>query len=347
MKKSILVVDDEELERELLRQIFEADFNIITASNGKEALIQLSKHFDEIVIILLDLAMPVLNGYQLLQVLHASETYRATPVAMITATDSHELEIACYTMGAVSVINKPFSVPVVRNQVHNIIEMYQSTINVKETLTAQLKKTNAFYGNLIDSVCSMAEFRLYDSGVHVKRIKGFTRIMCDEYIKLYPDDGLTHDIADVIVEASAVHDIGKLAIPDNILLKAGPLTQEETQVIMSHTTKGCEIISMFPDYDEERYKITYDICRYHHERYDGKGYPEGLSGDDIPLSAQLVSIVHAYESLIGKRVYKKPCDKETAFKKIMNGEKGVFNPKILSCFSHAKNQLEAFANNTR
>ncbi len=347
MKKSILVVDDEELERELLRQIFEGDYHVILAANGKEALIQLSKHYDEIVIILLDLSMPVLNGYQLLQVLHASEAYRKIPVAMVTAADSQELEIACYTMGAVSVINKPFSTKVIRNQIDNIIEMYESSRKIKETLTEQLRKSNMFFGGLIDAVSSIAEFRVYESGVHVNRIRGLTKILAEEYMKKFPEAGLTADKIDMIVQASAVHDIGKIAIPDSILLKPGPLNDEEWQIMMSHTTKGCEVLSLIAGQDDEHFKTYYDICRSHHERYDGNGYPDGLAGDNIPLSAQLVSIAHTYDSLISERVYKKATDKNIAYKMIIGGKCGAFSPKLLQCFEHSKRAIETFVANVR
>lgn len=344
MKKSILVVDDEELERELIRQIFEADYNVIMASNGKDALIQLSRHYNEIVIILLDLSMPVLNGYQVLQVLNASELYRSIPVAMITATDSQDLAVACYAMGVVSVINKPISVKVVRKQINNIIDIYENSKQTEKNLTNRLARMNYFYGNLVEAICSIAEFRAYESGTHVKRMKALTKIVAEEYMNMYPESGLTHEKIEVLVQAAAIHDIGKIAIPDGILFKTSTLTKEEEQVLMSHTTKGCEIISTFADQGDESFKISYDVCRYHHERYDGNGYPDGLAGDSIPLSAQIVSIVHEYENLISERIYKQAYDKKTAFDKIISGKCGSFSPNLLHCFQHAKSKIEALTN---
>lgn len=347
MRQSILIVDDEELERELLRQIFENDYNIIMAKDGKEAIVQLGKHLDEIAIVLLDLVMPVLNGYQVLQVLHSRDFFREIPVAVVTANSSPDLEVACYTMGAISVVNKPFKAQIIRKRIDNIIEMYQSSRNIKLTLTEQLKKTNLLYGNLIDSICSIAEFRQFESGIHIKRIKALTKIMAEEYMRLFPDSGLTEDGIELIVRASAVHDIGKIAIPDNILLKPGVLTDDEWQIMMSHTTKGCEILSTLADQGDAQFKEFYNVCRSHHERYDGSGYPDGLVGDEIPLSAQLVSIVHAYETLIGKRVYKQQLGKDAAFKKIMTGELGAFSPRLLQCFKSAREKLEMSAAETQ
>lgn len=340
MKKSILVVDDEELDRELLRQVFESDYNMIMASNGKEALAQLAKHSGQIVIILMDLAMPVLNGYQVLQVLRTSESYRSIPVAMITAADSQDLAVACYTMGAVSVINKPFSPKIVRKQINNIIDMYQENVHLKENLTYKLQKINSYYSNLVDAISSIAEFRGYGSGNHMRNIKAFTKILGQTYMKLFPESKLTPEKIELIALASSTHDIGKIAIPDSILLKTDALTSDETEILKSHTTKGCEILAHLSP-NSELFQVSYDICRFHHERFDGNGYPDGLSGDKIPLSAQLVSIAHAYASLIEDQVDKKHVNRGTAFKMIM-GNKGEFSPNLLKCFEQSRESIEAF-----
>lgn len=340
MKKSILVVDDEELDRELLRQVFESDYNMIMATNGKEALAQLAKHSGQIVIILMDLAMPVLNGYQVLQVLRTSESYRSIPVAMITAADSQDLAVACYTMGAVSVINKPFSPKIVRKQINNIIDMYQENVLLKENLTNKLQKINSYYSNLVDAISSIAEFRGYGSGSHMRNIKAFTKILGQTYMRLFPESKLTPEKIELISLASSTHDIGKIAIPDSILLKTDALTPDEKEILKSHTTKGCEILAHLTP-NNELFQVSYDICRFHHERYDGNGYPDGLSGDKIPLSAQLVSIAHSYVSLIEDQVDKKHVSRGTAFTMIM-GSKGEFSPKLLKCLEQSRESMEAF-----
>lgn len=348
MKGSILIVDDEELERELLRQIFENDYNIIMASNGKEAINKLNKHFDSISIILLDLVMPVLNGYQVLQVLNSMNVFKDIPVAMVTSNSNSQMDIACYQMGAVAVVHKPFVAQVVRKRVDNIIELYQSSRQLRQTLKEQQQKLDVFYDNLIDAISGIVEFRDLESGMHIKRVKGLTRIMAENYMKMYQDSGLTSQKIGIIVRASAIHDIGKISIPDSILLKPGPLTDDERLVMMSHTTKGCEILGLLTNVqDSEHFQVSYDICRHHHERYDGKGYPDGLKGDEIPLSAQLVSIVDVYDALVSKRVYKQPFSKDTAYNMILNGECGVFAPNILECFKHTRDQIEAFSDSYR
>ena len=163
-------------------------------------------------------------------------------------------------------------------------------------------------------------------------------------MELFPDSGLTQEKINVIVRASALHDIGKIAIPDGILLKPGKLTPEEFEIMKSHTTKGCKILKLLDIVqDNEQLTTSYEICRHHHERYDGKGYPDQLKGDDIPLSAQLVSVVDVYDALVSERVYKKALDKDTAYQMIMEGKCGIFAPKILKCMEYARTRIEGFA----
>lgn len=351
MKQSILIVDDEELNRELLKQIFEDDYNIILAKDGKEAINLLSRHYKDIVVILLDLIMPVVNGYQVLQVLNSKGMFKEIPVILVTANADSKGELFCYSLGAAAFIYKPFDVKVVRKIVDNVIEMYlhseelkNSLKNKEEMLHEQQKKLNTFYDKLMEVVSNIVEFRNLESGMHIKRVKDLTRIIAENYMRLYPESGLTPEKIEVIVRASAIHDIGKIAIPDNILLKPGRLTPEEREVMKSHTTKGCEILNLLADIqDDEQYAVSYEICRHHHERYDGNGYPDKLVGDEIALPAQLVSIVDVYDALVNERVYKKAYDEETAYKMIVNGECGIFSPKLLQCFEHARSQIERYA----
>lgn len=351
MKESILIVDDEELNRELLKQLFENSYNIILAKDGKEAISLLSRHYKEITVILLDLVMPIVNGYQVLQVISSREMFKNIPVIMVTANADAKGELFCYSLGAAAFIYKPFDVKVVRKMVDNVIDMYHNSEALRdllkdkeEKLHEQQEKLNIFYDRLMEAVSNIVEFRNLESGIHIKRVKEFTRIMAENYMKLYPEEGLTPEKIGVIVRASAIHDIGKIAIPDNILLKPGRLTEEERQVMMSHTTKGCEILNLLADLqDNEQYAVSYDICRHHHERYDGNGYPDGLAGDEISLAAQLVAVADVYDALVSERIYKKAYDRQTAYKMILNGECGVFSPQILLCFEYARDQIESYA----
>jgi putative two-component system response regulator len=261
------------------------------------------------------------------------------------------VELSCYTLGASAVISKPFVAQVVRMQVNNIVDMHRKADEMENTiqsyqaeLAAQQEKLNRFYDHLLDAISNIVEFRDLETGEHVQRVRGFTRIMGQAVMELFPERELTRHKIDVIVRASALHDIGKIAIPDNILLKPGRLTEDERQVMMSHTTKGCEILSMIMDFqDEELFKACYDICRHHHERYDGGGYPDKLKGDDIPLSAQIVSVVDVYDALVSERIYKKAYDKETAYNMILTGKCGQFAPEMIKCLEYSRKALEAFS----
>ena len=351
MRDTILIVDDEEMNRELLKQMFEDKYKILMAADGKEALMQLGKHINEVVVILLDIVMPVVNGYQVLQILQSKKIISRIPVVLITAQDDSQTEIQCYQLGATAVINKPFSAKVVRKRVDYIISMHNNLDNLQQKvksqediLTEQAKRLEEFNERLIDVMSNVVEFRDAESGEHIKRVKELTRIMANTYKELYPNEGVTDEMVNTIAKASALHDIGKIAISDTILLKPGKLTDAEREIMKSHTTKGCEILNLLVGFqDEEQFKAAYDICRYHHERYDGKGYPDGLAGDEIPLSAQIVSVVDVYDALVSDRVYKKAYDKETAYNMIKNGECGQFSPKMMACLDVAKKQMEDLA----
>lgn len=193
---------------------------------------------------------------------------------------------------------------------------------------------------MIDALSSVIEFRNLETGEHIRQIKSFTRIMLKHLMKQFPEYGLTPVKADEIVSASVLHDIGKIGIPDAILLKPGRLTPEEFEIMKSHTTIGCELLEKFHrNRGDDFYHYCYDICRYHHERWDGNGYPDHLKGDEIPISAQVVSIVDVYDALISSRVYKDPYANNVAYDMIINGECGQFSPDILKCFTLAKDDF--------
>ena len=188
------------------------------------------------------------------------------------------------------------------------------------------------------------KYRVSESDRHVKRIKGFSRIMAVAYRNMFPNSGLDESEINRIVRGSVIHDIGKVAVPDAILLNPAKLTEDEQQIMKSHTTRGEEVMQLLKDVqDEEQFRVSCEICRWHHERHDGKGYPDGLEGDEIPISAQIVSIVDAYDELVSERISKKPYDKETAYRKIMSGECGAFAPDLLQCFESSKKLLELFS----
>lgn len=342
-KQQLLIVDDEEINRTILSMMFDADYDIIEASNGEMA-IEAIENSKDLALILLDVIMPVMNGFGVLDYMREHELLEKIPVILITSQTPQESEEKAYEYGIADVMHKPFEPSIVKRRASNIIALYQSQRNMEIKLKEQeitireqektLRENNEF---MIDALGSVVEFRSVETGDHVKRIKYLTRILLKYLAKYFPKYNLTPLQIDQIARASALHDIGKIGIPDSILLKPGRLTPEEFEIMKTHTTIGCEILESFrKSYTDDFFQYCYDICRYHHERCDGKGYPDHLVGDEIPISAQIVSIADVYEALVSERVYKSAYSNAEAYKMILNGECGQFSDDVIECFKLAK-----------
>lgn len=342
-KQKILIVDDEEVNRVILCGIFENDYEVLEADNGKDAndLIAANKN---IALILLDIVMPVLDGFGVLECMQQHNLLEKVPVILITGETVIDSEDRAYSYGVADVMHKPFFPHIVARRAKNIIELYQNKHNMEVRLKQQeieiraqekkLRKNNEF---MLDALSSVVEFRSLETGDHIQRIKYFTRIMLEYFMKHFPKYGLTPTQADEITSAAALHDIGKIGIPDAVLLKPGRLTSEEFEMMKTHTTIGCDILEKFRgSQTEEFYQYCYEICRYHHERWDGRGYPDHLAGEDIPISAHIVAIADVYDALVSPRVYKKSFSNSEAYDMIMNGECGQFSPDVLECFALAR-----------
>lgn len=358
MQKKVLIVDDVEMNREILAMILEDEYPVMQAEDGEQAIRLLETHHDEIAVVLLDLIMPKKDGYEVLRFLNTKEWTDQIPILVISGESSVEVERECFTLGVSDFVRKPFDNVMVKKRVTNIVDLfsYKNELELKvekqtKTLKQQyhllheqaetLRRNNR---QIIDVLGAVVETRDLESGEHIMRVKGFTQILAQHAMEDYPEYGLTPKQIQIIVMASALHDVGKIAIPDNILLKPARLTDEEFEIMKSHTTRGCEIIKKTKGAWDENYgKVSYEICRHHHERYDGRGYPDKLVGEDIPLSAQLVSIADVYDALVSERVYKKSFSKDDAFHMILNGECGIFSPKLLECFRKSKEEFEALA----
>lgn len=345
-KSTILIVDDMDINRDILADIFGDNYNILEADDGEEAIDILRDKYTEISLVFLDLQMPKKNGLEVLEYMKENKIIHQVPVIMITGEATVKTDIKAYELGATDIIYKPFEPRIVMRRALNTMELYESRNYLERKLekrTRQLRQSQEKLekGNefLINALSSVVEFRNSESGEHINRVKNFTGILLSHLNRLYPEYNLTDEQIKLIINASALHDIGKIAIPDEILLKPGRLTAEEFEVMKSHTTKGCEMLEKFKQDDNEFYQYCYDICRYHHERYDGRGYPDGLVGENIPIWAQVVSVVDVYDALVSKRVYKDSFDASKAELMIINGECGVFSPKILECFKASKSEL--------
>lgn len=351
MYQTILIVDDVEANREILKLLFCNDYKIIEAEDGYQAIEKIEENANNICAILLDIIMPVLDGFGVLDYMQTVGLMSKIPVILITGDTSNQLKKRGYDLGVSDIIEKPFDLQIVKKRVQNLVELYFHKNNLEQLVEEQTieikkknKKINEMNYRIIDTLGTMVEFRNLESGGHIMRVREFTAVLLKYVQKYYQEYEITDEIADVIIYASSMHDIGKIAIPDCILLKPGKLTDEEFEVMKSHTTKGCEIIARVSAVEDELYlKYCYDIVRSHHEKYDGTGYPDGLIGDQIPISAQIVSIADVYDALISDRVYKAAYSKKEAYEMILNGECGRFNPHLLECFRLARREFEKTA----
>lgn len=357
MRNKILIVDDSMFNRQLLCDILKDEYAIVEADNGRKALEIIEEQKNDIIAVLLDIVMPEMDGVAVLKELSDKQYLEDFPVLIVTGEQDMNLVAECFDYGISDFIRKPVNTDFVKPRVKKLVELYEQKnslkeISQKQTLTmrsqykllqqqaARLKKSNE---KIIDVLGTVVESRNMEDGTHVKRVKEFTRILAVHMMEDYPEYELTEEKIGVISSASVLHDVGKITIPDSILLKPGKLTEEEYEYVKSHSIRGYDIINSITGvWDEEYVRYSCEITRYHHEKYDGSGYPDGLKGDEIPISAQLVSIADCFDSLISESVYKSAIPFEEAFTMILQGECGVFSFKLLECFRKAKKELEEY-----
>lgn len=349
MKKTILIVDDEALNREMLSDILGDDYAIVEADDGDVALKLIEDNLENLAAVLLDLTMKRVGGREVLSVMRDKGWSKIVPVLIISAEDKKEVQIECLENGAVDYIGKPFDETMVKLRVRNSADLYELKNNLQKTVDSQTeelveknKRLHRINTDIIELLGNIVEARNQESGEHVIRVKGYTRILAYEVMRKCPEFGLTPANVEAIAASSPLHDIGKIMISDAILLKPGRLTPEEFEIMKTHTIKGCEVLGNIGEVWTEQYgRYCYDICRYHHEKWDGKGYPDGLKGDEIPIAAQIVSVADVFDALTSERVYKKAYSKDEAYRMILNGECGQFSPKVLDCFVSCRSEIEA------
>lgn len=354
-RDTMLIFEDNAMEREILAGMFRQDYKILEAANGKEGIELLNSHFSSIAVVLLDYLMPVVDGFQVLEHLKARKVLNKVPFIMVTSQDSAEFEKKGYEYGIVSYIKKPYQPDVIRQVVSNAVGWFQYKIQLEvvvkkqnenirrqnEVLVRQAEELERSTEALVDSLSNIMEFRNLESRQHIKRVREFTLCLGRNVMKLYPEYELTPEKLEQIGRASLLHDIGKIAIPDSIILKSGKLTPDEFELIKAHTTKGAEIISQAIRLNDKAIQdYACDIARHHHERYDGNGYPDGLKGEEIDIAAQVVSLVDVYDALVSKRVYKVAYAPDRSYQMIINGNRGTFSPKLLTAFAEARPEFE-------
>lgn len=351
---TILILEDEEVSRKRLAEIFQGKYKIQAVVNEGEGREILRTQAGAIAAVLVNIMIPARDGYKVLSLLHEKKYTNRIPFIMLTNDMTAELEKRGYEYGIVGSVKKPFYPEPVKRFVENMIEVFQYKLQLETMLknqTEKLQKQNTLLKImaekqrhsmevLITSLSNIVEFRNLESERHIQRIRELSMCLGTCVMKLYPEYKLTTEKLDMIVGASALHDIGKIVIPDNIILKAGKLTEDEYEVIKSHTTKGAEIIEKVLHLDNKEFcDYAHDIARHHHEKYDGNGYPDGLKGEEISIAAQIVSLVDSYDALTSKRIYKEAYSTDKAYQMIITGQSGIFSSKLLKAFSEVKGDL--------
>lgn len=336
---SILIVDDSATLRALLKNMFKGQYKILEAKNGKEALQLIMQEYKSIAIIMLDVLMPVMDGLSTIRILKDKKVLNRIPVVLITSEGSADVEQEGYDLGAADVIRKPFDNHIVVQRVKNLVELYVYKNRLEDVVRQQTRRIEQMNDRFVEVMCSMVEEK-EESPQHITNVKKYTEQIAKKLCELYPETPLDEKRINLIVKGSVLHDIGKMAIDDSLLKKTANLSKDELEQFYSHTTKGSEMVQEMADIqDQEYFNVCHDICRYHHERYDGNGYPEGLKGDEIPLSAQIVGLADAYDKLTSDNVRRRAYGNKEAMQMIVDGECGEFSPQLLECFTQLRDVL--------
>ena len=340
-KSQILLVDDSAMNRMMLKEILGGDYSILEAENGQECLEKMQAEAGNIALVLLDINMPVMDGFEVLKAMNANHTIEDTPVIMISSEDSEDAIRRSYELGASDYVNRPFDARIVYRRVTNIIKLYAKQRRLVQMVSDQIRARENDTDILVGVLSHIVEFRNGESGPHVRHIRTITELLLHHLLDISSRYPLTAEQQDHIPLASALHDIGKIAIDEKILNKPGRLTPEEFDLVKTHSMRGAEMLHDLDNFGEQPLLQTaYEIARWHHERWDGRGYPDGLKGDEIPISAQLVSLADVYDALTSDRCYKKAYPHEKAVQMILNGECGAFNPLLLQCLTDIQTDLK-------
>ncbi len=340
-KTQILLVDDSNMNRMLLREILGDGYHILEAENGQECLEILRAEAGNIALVLLDINMPGMDGFEVLKAMNANHTIEDIPVIMISSEDSDAAIRRSYELGASDYVNRPFDARIVYRRVTNTIKLYAKQRRLVQMVSDQIRARENNTDMLVGVLSHIVEFRNGESGAHVRHIRIITELLLHRLLEISSNYSITAEQQDMIPLASALHDIGKIGIDEKILNKPGKLTPEEFKVIQTHSMLGAKMLHDLDGFAEQPLLQTaYEIARWHHERWDGRGYPDGLKGDEIPISAQLVSLADVYDALTSERCYKKAFSHEKAVQMILNGECGAFNPLLLQCLTDIQDDLK-------
>ena len=358
MRDTVLIVDDQSVNRDLLSEILRNDYKIREASNGVEALGLVASMRSDIAAMLLDIVMPKMGGQEVLAKLSEAKLMDEFPIIICSGEGSLDIVEKCFSYGISDFIRKPYESEMVLQRVKKLDSLYRSRRDSNEKLRKfakvlqtqnkmleeKAKQQRSDNVSLMDSLGTIVEYRNTENHDHIRRVKAFTRVLALHMMKEFPEYKLDAEKVEQITAASALHDIGKIMIPDNILFKPGKYTSEEFDYMKSHTIRGYDIIAQIADnWDKELMDYCKQIARSHHEKYDGRGYPENLKGDKIPISAQIVSVTDCFEALISESLYKKAYTFDVAFQMILNGDCGAFNPKLMEAFRNSRAEFKSIA----
>lgn len=340
-KPSILIVDDSEMNRVILNEMLKDEYRVLEADNGRAALDMVDRYGDELSLVLLDIVMPGMNGFEVLGELSRRTVADSLPIIMISSEDSDDVVLRAYELGASDYINRPFDARVVRRRVSNTIRLYAKQRRLTSLLSQQYNARVKNSRMLIDIMAGVMELRNGESGLHVTHIEKLTELLLGCLVHRSDQFPLDNEQRSTIAMASALHDIGKMSIDDAILNKPGRLTAEEFEIMKTHTTLGADMLLELgrQHTGNPLLEYAYQIARWHHERWDGKGYPDGLKGDAIPIAAQVVSVADVYDALTSVRVYKDAIPHQEAIQMILDGKCGQFNPLLLDCLLEVQDRI--------
>lgn len=342
-KQKVLIVDDSEMNRALLTDILEGSYDVAEAEDGAQAIEVLSQNDEDFWLVLLDIIMPGIDGFGVLESIREHQWSNRVVVMVISSDGSPENINRAYSLGAFDYISRPFDAMIVHRRVENTLMLFARQDDLERRVKEQVVEQQKNNDLMISILSYIVEFRNGESGPHIQHVKGITELLLQHLLAMTDQYQLTEDDIQLIVTASALHDIGKVAIPEEILNKPGRLTDEEFAIMKSHSAIGSQMLLDLPEEQlaSPLISVANAICRWHHERYDGRGYPDGLVGEEIPICAQVVSLADVYDALTSERSYKKAFSHEKALSMIIEGQCGTFNPLLLQCLTEASDELAA------
>lgn len=338
--EKILIIDDSEMNREILGEMLGEDYEILESDNGTDGIRMIKEQGTRISLVLLDMVMPGMDGIEVLDIMGKNGWITDIPVIMISSEDSPEIIHKAYELGVTEYMRRPFDKLVVQKRCQNTIRLYSKQKKLAGLFADQFYEREKNSRLMIDILAHIVEFRNNECAMHVINVQRYTEILLKELVKITDKYDISDSDISMISNVSALHDVGKIGIPDEILNKPGRFTDEEFKIMKSHSILGAQMLSDLPFHREEPLvKMAYAIARWHHERWDGRGYPDGLKGEEIPISAQVVSLADVYDALTSERCYKKAFSHETAIEMISKGECGCFNPILLQCMMETQEEL--------